>query len=96
MKMKAKLNDGTVAELKGKKFFYEIEGSTVALFVHQSLNRPGVLSVSHFESGKKIIDIPTTVAAARRGDPVAAARVTMDRLVEQVGAERILTAIARG
>ena len=93
--MKTTLTTGEVRELEGQKFFYSIDGERFALFVHASVDNPRKLTVSHFASGKKIADIAPTLAAACE-DVKGAAKITIDRLVEQVGAERVKAAFRRG
>lgn len=94
--MKTTLTTGEVLELAGQKFFYSIDGERVALFVHASVDNPRNLTVSHFASGKKIADIAPTLVAACGKDVKVAAKITIDRLVERVGAERVKTAFRRG
>jgi hypothetical protein len=82
------LVDGELRETKARRFSHYIGSVRHWFALHDGINHVGQ-AVSHWESGKLVRPIPPMFQAACRGDAKAAAKMTLDKLVESVGADRV-------
>ncbi len=94
--MQAYIQDGTTKKIEGRRFLFypENSGSGFWLFVHDSLTNIGQLTVSHYKSGKKILDVPQMTRMACLGDDVGAAKMATKALVDRVGAARVRSVLS--
>lgn len=87
MKFKAYIN-GQRQEYPARRFAHYIGNVRYWFAVHKGINHEG-MAVSHWDSGKLVRAIPVTFEAICRGDSKAAAKFTLDKLVESHGVDRV-------
>lgn len=71
-----------------------VQGCAFKFAIHPSLHLIGCLTVSHWDSGKKVADIMPDQLGAALGDKKAAGAATITRLAEKVGESRLRSALA--
>jgi hypothetical protein len=83
-------DNGDQTPVDAQKFKHWIGTQAHWFCVHESLSFIGQFTVSDYFSGFKVADVPYTTLIACRGDSKAAARLTLNRLVERAGESRVL------
>lgn len=90
MKWTPHRTNGDQTAIEARKFKHYIGTQPHWFCVHESLDRIGQMIVSDWASGFSIAAIPHSTIMACRCDSKAAARLTLNRLVERVGESRVL------
>lgn len=82
--------DGDKTPIEAKKFKHRIGDQEHWFCVHESIEYYNRWAVSDWASGYRVQYIDFLTLQACRGDVKAAARMTLDKLVERLGASRVL------
>lgn len=85
MKTNIQMSGGTTATVTGKEFKHIINGQSFDLISHSTILATG-FSVAHIASGKRVCFVDK---GEHRVDSIAAARISIDKLIKRVGAERL-------
>lgn len=88
MKLKVTLANGLTQEVEARKFSHYIGNTRYWFAYHKAVDRIG-LTVSHLDSGKRIDAIPAGYVLACLRDEKAAAKMTIDKLVERAGIDKV-------
>lgn len=86
-------NGISLTPISAKKFKHWIGTQEVWFCVHESLEHINQWTVSHWDSGYKVRHINYLTLTACRGDAKAAARMTINQLVEQLGESKVLSTL---
>lgn len=92
-KRKIFMADGSFLEVEGRRFSHYVGNIQFWFFLHKTVGGHG-LTVTHFESGKRVCDVPHHVVAACLNDTKAAAKMELDKLVARAGAERVRSVLS--
>ena len=91
--LKITLTDGTIKEIEGRRFSHYVANVRFWFFLHKSLTGFG-LTVTHVDSGKRVLEVPHHIQMACLGDDKAAAKMALDKLIEKAGAARVRSVLA--
>lgn len=80
--------EGQRQDFPARRFSHYIGSVRYWFALHKGISHIG-MAVSHWDSGKLVRPIPVGYQIACLGDDKAAAKMTLDKLVESVGAERV-------
>lgn len=94
MKFYAKMPEGPVLVPDAKVFTHYVQGEAFRFAYHKSLGILGHLTVSHYDSGSKITDIPPDMVGASGHDLKLAAKRGLERVIEKAGEARVRSALA--
>lgn len=94
-KLKITMQSGEVLEVTGRRFSHYVGPYRFWFFLHKSVDAHG-FGVTHYDSGKRVLQIPANSVLACLGDEKAAAKMELDKLVERVGAERMRSVLSAG
>jgi hypothetical protein len=83
-------NGGDSTPIEAKKFKHWIGTVEHWFCVHESLDMIGKYTVSDWDSGYKVMDVPYQYLMVCLNDTKAAARLTLNRLIESRGESRVL------
>lgn len=87
-KLKIKTQDGATLEIEGHRFSHYIANCRFWFFLHKQIGG-NCLTVTHWDSGKKVCLVPNNSIAACVGDAKSAAKMELDSMAKRVGAERM-------
>jgi len=82
-------HDGDQTPIEAQKFKHWVGTQEHWFCVHASLEMIGQLTVSHWSSGYKVAVVSHLNLMAARNDAKAAARMTLNGLVERVGESKV-------
>lgn len=82
--------DGDKTPIEAKKFKHWIGNVEHWFCVHESLNFIGQWTVSDWDSGYRVTDVPYMNLIACLNDTKAAAKMTIDKLIDTRGEGRVL------
>jgi hypothetical protein len=85
--------DGDQTPIEAKKFKHWIGTQEHWFCVHESLDHIGQWTVSDWASGRGVRHIEHLTLAACRNNPKDAARLTLNKLIEQHGESRVLAVL---
>lgn len=85
--------DGAKLETEGRRFSHYVGPYQFWFFLHKAPGRVGMV-VSHYDSGKRVLDVPHHMIAACCNDTKSAAKMALDKLIERAGAERVRSVLA--
>lgn len=93
LKFKACINDER-REIPAKRFSHYVDNVRFWFAVHDSVSDVGKLTVSHWDSGKIVCNIPyiSRLAGANMSD-ANLGRAEIDKLVARVGAKRVASVL---
>lgn len=92
-KLKITLQNGETLEIEGRRFSHYVANIRFWFFLHETIGGVG-LTVTHYESGKRVLAVPHHTVAACRNDTKAAAKMALDKLIAKVGPERVRSVLA--
>ena len=84
------LANGERKEYPARRFSHYVDGVRFWFAIHDPVDYVGGLTVSHWDSGKRVLHItPTVLAAGYRMSNAEIARAEINKLVGRVGAIRV-------
>lgn len=92
-KLKITLRNGETLEIEGRRFSHYVANIRFWFFLHKTIGGVG-LTVTHYESGKRVLEIPHHMVAACQNDTKAAAKMALDKLIAKAGPERVWSVLA--
>lgn len=92
-KLKITLQTGETLEIEGRRFSHYVANIRFWFFLHKTIGGVG-LTVTHYESGKRVLEVPHHTVAACRNDNKAAAKMALDKLIAKAGPERVRSVLA--
>lgn len=92
-KLKITLQNGKPLEIGGRRFSHYVANIRFWFFLHKTIGGVG-LTVTHYESGKRVLEIPHHMVAACQNDTKAAAKMALDKLIAKAGPERVRSVLA--
>ena len=92
-KLKITLQTGETLEIEGRRFSHYVANIRFWFFLHKTIGGVG-LTVTHYESGKSVLEVPHHTVAACCNDTKAAAKMALDKLIVKVGPERVRSVLA--
>lgn len=87
-KFNVKTTEGLV-QVEGRKFAHHVDGVRFWFICHEGIGAPHTIVITHYLSGKRVLDVSLTTRIACCGDNKAAAKRELDRLVERAGAAKM-------
>lgn len=85
--------NGESLEIVGCRFSHYVANIRFWFFLHKTIGGVG-LTVTHYDSGKRVCEVPHDMVAACRDDTKAAAKMALDKLISRVGPERVRSVLA--
>lgn len=79
---------GERKEFPARRFSHYVNNVRFWFALHKDVSRNG-LTVSHWDSGKRVCDVPINTQLACLGDEKAAAKMALDKLCEKYPKERV-------
>lgn len=92
-KLKITLQTGETLEIEGRRFSHYVANIRFWFFLHKTVGGIG-LTVTHYESGKRVCEVPHHMIAACCNDTKVAAKMALDKLIEKAGPERVRSVLA--
>jgi len=80
--------NGDKLKLTGRRFSHYVGQYQHWFFLHHSISETG-MSVTHYDSGKRVCTVPPMSICAARMDEKAAAKMELDKLIARVGEARV-------
>lgn len=96
MKVMLNMLDGTKQPVEGRKFCHYIGGVQYWFAYHAPIGQSFGLQITHIESGLKVQTVSAINRQSHLGDDKAAAKATLDQLIEKVGADKVRKVIDAG
>ena len=88
MNISIRINGESVREVKARRFAHYVDGVRYWFAYHDSIDTVGK-DITHIDSGNRVAHIPLNIIPASLNDVKAAAKRTIDQLVETHGAARV-------
>lgn len=92
-KLTITMQNGESLEIVGRRFSHDVANIRFWFFLHKTIGGVG-LTVTHYDSGKRVCEVPHHMVAACRDDTEAAAKMALDKLISRVGPERVRSVLA--
>jgi len=92
-KLKITLQTGETLDIEGRRFSHYVANFRFWFFLHKTIGGVG-LTVTHYESGKRVCEVPHHMVAACCNDTKSAAKMALDKLIEKAGPERVRSILA--
>jgi hypothetical protein len=92
-KLKITMPTGETLEIEGRRFSHYVANIRVWFFLHKTIGGGG-RTVTHYDSGKRVLEVPHHTVAACCNDAKAAAKMALEGLIKRVGAERVRSVLA--
>ena len=86
------LQDGTKTEIKGRRFSHYVQNQQFWFLLHEAVNS-NALTVTHWDSGKKVLDV-SMITRMETLDDKKAAKADLDKLIQRHGAARVRSVLA--
>lgn len=87
-KLTITMQTGDPLEIEGRRFSHYVANIRFWFFLHKTIGGVG-LTVTHYDSGKRVCEVPHHTVAACCNDTKAAAKLALDKLIEKCGPERV-------
>jgi hypothetical protein len=92
--LKITMRNGESLEIEGRRFSHYVDNIRFWFFLHKTIGGVG-LTVTHYESGKRVCEVPHHTVAACWNDTKAAAKMALDELITKAGPARVRSVLAR-
>lgn len=92
--MKIKTSSGPV-EVEGRRFSHYIGNVRFWFFYHRSTDHVAMQQVTHHASGIRVCFVSANTRIACLGDEIGAARLSLDKLAQEKGADIVRDALCR-